>query len=198
MATLKECSSPSGLPAVLGRLELESRGTGTCHWDSQVREAAVEEAGSGWVRAQIALVCTYSPALVRASYANVALLKSGFSLTAPGLSWNCLTYLQILYRWVCEWHVFRIQCHGDGASLRCGALTQCTAWTTVCRNPESDIPQTLLYLCHFQFKKKKVKTSLSKHKTGSYTGQALLIHTDKRSVTERSGPTTGSGGKKVI
>ena len=30
-----------------------------------MREAAIKEAGSGWVRAQIALVCTYSPELVQ-------------------------------------------------------------------------------------------------------------------------------------
>lgn len=38
-------------------------------------------------------------------------------------------------------------------------------------------------------KQTNIKTSsLSKHKMGSYTGQALLINTDKQSVTERSGP----------
>ena len=30
-----------------------------------MREAAIKEARSGWVRAQIALVCTYSPELVQ-------------------------------------------------------------------------------------------------------------------------------------
>lgn len=30
-----------------------------------MREAAIEEAGSGWVRAQITLACTYSPELVQ-------------------------------------------------------------------------------------------------------------------------------------
>lgn len=90
--------------------------------------AAIEEAGSGLVRVQVALACTYSPELVQGFLCHCGFIKEGDACSllqdsaGETVSPTCRSHVG---EYVNDM-AFHIQCLEDGASLRCGALVQCT------------------------------------------------------------------------